>query len=131
MIEITIIDRFTASASGMAGALYVLSASLLWWVLITRKKAAAVTPLGTQSVIVDRAIAWSALAVLFSAIAVSELGWVDWRELGPLFLMTTLVIMIAGLFSVRAITQQHLGNKALVVFIAVIAATGLSLWLWG
>jgi hypothetical protein len=108
----------------MAGALYVLSAFILWYVILCQRRNAS-------GVVYDRAIGWSALAVLFTTIAAGRLGWVRWSDVGWVFVVTTFAVMLAGLVSVRTITYAKFGNSVLVVFVAVVLSAGVSTWLWG
>jgi predicted membrane protein len=128
MYQVTLFDRLTASSSAMAGALYVLAALGLWLVLVFRKQ----RPHNIKvSVILDRAIAWSALAAILLAIAAGRMRWVDWSSVAGIFLPATFAIMIAGLVSVRSITREKYGGRVLVVFVAVVVVTGLSVFLLG
>lgn len=125
---VTLFDRLTASSSAMAGALYALAALCLWLVLIFRKQ----RPPGIKvSVMLDRAIAWSALAAILLAIAAGRMRWVDWSSVAGIFLPAAMAIMIAGLVSVRSITREKFGDRVLVVFVAVVLCAGLSVFILG
>lgn len=121
---VTSLDRLIASTSGMAGALYALAALTLWYVVLFRRE-------NSSGVIYDRAVAWSAMAILFIAIVAGRLRWVDWSRMGWLFVISTLAVMLAGLYSVRTITGPKFGNFPLLIFAAVVLTSGVSIFLWG
>lgn len=120
---VTGLDRLVGSTAGMAGALYVLAA-LTFWYLIIFKRDNTVT-------IYDRAIAWSAMAVLFLAMTAGRMRWVRWSDVGWVFVGSTLLIMLAGLLSVRTITGPKFGNVPFLIFTAVVLTSGVSIFLWG
>lgn len=130
MIEV---DRFVASSTGMAAALYTLAAFVLWYRLLFGKREpgpADPMALNGTRVIADRAVAWSAFALLFIGITSARLRWLDWHELRWVYIVSTLAITTAGLFSVHEISKRR-GRAPLIVFIAVILTAGVVIWLWG
>lgn len=116
-------DRLVAAAAGMAGALYLMAASVAWF--------RVVFPAPSQSlakrVMLDRAVAWSGLAALFTVVVLVYLTTADSTDTGIKVVVTvaSLAIFVAGLNSVRAITMANFGNRVLAVFAAVSIAVGM------
>ena len=116
------IDRLIAAAAGMASAFYLMAACVAWFrVAIPPSKTLA------QSVMPDRAVAWSALSALCSVVAAVKLSIADWANAAVDLVLglACLAIFLAGLVSVRAITHAAFGYKVLAVFAAVSVAVGL------
>lgn len=106
-----LLDKLVASAAGMAAVLYLLSGSLAWYRLARPRRESLPQ---VRGVILDRAVAWSSLAVLFGIVAISELGYYEWADnrLYFLRLAALLAIYICGLISIRSITIRHFGYSA-------------------
>ncbi|HTE35716.1 MAG TPA: hypothetical protein VK634_06905 [Reyranella sp.] len=117
------IDRTVAVAAGMAAALYIMAAAVAW----SRVFVPAPTPSLATRVMPDRAVGWSALSTIFIVMVGVRLGWWSWNGpgVGIVLALASFALFAAGLVSVRAITQQKFGNRALAVFAAVSIATGL------
>lgn len=120
---VTNLDRIVGSTAGMAGALYVLAALIFWYLIVFKRD--------NTATIYDRAVAWSSMAVLFFAITAGRMRWVDWYNVAWAFVVSTSLIMLAGLVSVRAITGERFGNLPLLIFAAVVFTSGVSIFLWG
>lgn len=116
-------DRIVAAAAGMAAALYIMAASVAW----IRVVFPVPTPSLGKRVILDRAIAWSALAAIFVVVVSVKMTDLDWMDPVVDIVLTAacLTIFVAGLMSVRAITMPMHGNRVLAVFAAVSIAVGL------
>lgn len=122
---VTSFERIAAAVAASAAALYVLAALSLWAVIVSRSAHR------TDSMIYDRAIAWSALAAQFIAIAAGLLDRAEWDDLTPLFAYTMFAVLLTGLFSVHLITHRRIGQAGVVVFVTVVTVAGLATWLWG
>ena len=120
-------DRIVAAASGMAAALYVMAATVAWFRVILP------TPSNSfaKRVMLDRAVAWSAMAAMFIVVVAVKLSVADWADAGVDVVLTlaSLAIFVAGLVSVRAITMAAFGNRVLAVFAVVSIAVGLAILL--
>jgi multisubunit Na+/H+ antiporter MnhF subunit len=119
-------DRIVAAAAGMAATLYFLAGCLAWWRWIFS------TPAGprrraTDAVIPDRAVAWSALCVLFVLIGLAKLGRVNWSDavVDMALAVGLMAVWAAGIVSVRIITAPRYGYRAVAVFAGVSIAIGL------
>jgi predicted tellurium resistance membrane protein TerC len=117
------IDRVVAAAAGMAAALYVMAASVAWCRVILPTPSHSFA----KRVMLDRAVAWSALAAIFLVVVAVKLSVADWTDAGVdlVLAVASLAIFVAGLVSVRAITMAAFGNRVLVVFAMVSIAVGL------
>jgi len=121
---IPFIDRLGAAAIGMAGALYFMSAVISWFrVLRPVEREQSIS----DKVILDRAIAWTALCAIFSSVTMVKLGLASWYDIDIILIFGSLAVFLAGLISVRAITMAGFGNKVLIVFVAVSLAVGASI----
>lgn len=116
-------DRLVASASGMAGAFYVMASAVAWFRVAFPQPSHSFA----KRVMLDRAIAWSALSAIFCVVAVVKLKFANWTDLGVdiVLALACLAIFVAGLVSVRAITAAAFGNKVLAFFAVVSVAVGL------
>lgn len=119
-------DRVVAVAAGMAATLYFLAGCLAWWRWLFS------TPAGprrraTDAVIPDRAVAWSALCILFVIIGLTKLGMANWSDAAVDFVLAIglLAIWAAGMVSVRIITEPRYGYRAVSFFAVVSIAAGL------
>lgn len=106
-----LLDKLVASAAGMAAALYLLSGSLAWYRLLRPRPSSLPH---VRGVILDRAIAWSSLAVLFAILAIAELGYYELYEesFHIIRLIALSAIYVCGLASIRSITIRHFGHSA-------------------
>lgn len=122
---ITVAERLAACSAGMVSALYALAAFVTWWRVLSRGRQVG-------RILVDRAFAWAGLAILFGLIALVKLERLTWDDTGMdlALIVLNVVVFVAGLFSVRAITMAD-GVGALVVFGAASAIAGVALWLLG
>ncbi len=116
-------DRLVASAAGMAAALYLMAAAVAWF----RVAFPQPSPSLAKRVMLDRAVAWSALSALFSVVVAVKLSVASWTDSGVDFVLAVacLAIFVAGLVSVRAITVASFGNRVLAIFAAISLAVGL------
>jgi len=117
------IDKLVASVAGMAGAFYILAAAAAWFRVVFPEPSESLA----KRVMLDRAVAWSALAALFVTVVVVKLTEVDWTDAGVdlVLSMASLAIFVAGLASVRAITAAKFGNRVLAIFGLASVAVGL------
>lgn len=123
------IHLLVAASATMACVLYLLAAAWLWWLLLGGERRREPRLAGHKYVIPDRAMAWSALALLFGAMAAAKAGWTEYGQLDALVLVTTFTVTVTGLWSVREITREKFGNRALFFFIVVIVAAAIAVWL--
>lgn len=116
-------DRLVASAAGMAGAFYVMASAVAWWRVAFPQPSHSFA----KRVMLDRAVAWSALSAIFCVMAVVKLEFASWTDAGVdlVLALSCLAIFAAGLVSVRAITIAAFGYRVLAVFAAVSIAVGL------
>lgn len=121
---ISALDRLLAVSSSMACALYVMAASVLWFMVLFQRSQ-------KSGVIYDRAAAWSAFAVIFAFIAAIRLGYTAWKDVAAVFIVCAAVVTATGLYSVYQITKEKLGAVPLYVFSFVVVVTGSIIWLWG
>jgi len=133
---ISVYDRLIASTSGMVSVLYALASLLLWYLLFFRNKASRKVEktnggVDTHRIIVDRAVAWTAFALIFMAFSAIKLGWFQWQDVNLLFVLSTSAVAIAGLFSVYEMTKPRFGKAVLIFFIAAMVLAAVSLWEWG
>lgn len=117
-------DRLVASAAGMAATLYLMAACVAWMRAIWPKAAQEQL---VRRVILDRAAAWTGLAVLFTLIVLVRLKMADWTDalIDIVLLVAILVVYCTGLLSVRAITVPRHGYRALIMFAGVSLAVGI------
>jgi hypothetical protein len=116
-------DRIVAAAAAMPAALYVMAASVAWFRVVFPLPSASLA----KRVMLDRAVAWSALSVIFSVVVAVKLGIVSWDDprVGVILVAALVAFFVAGLVSVRAITMAAFGNRVLAVFAVVSIAVGL------
>ena len=116
-------DRIVAAAAGMAGTLYLMAGALAW----LRVAFPRPSPSLAKRVVLDRAVAWSALAIIFTVVVAVKLSVARWTDTGIDLLLTVafLAIFVAGLVSVRNISAAAFGNRVFAVFAAVSIAVGL------
>jgi hypothetical protein len=118
----------------MVSVLYIMASAMMWFFLI-RKRFNGMKRNGeevnTRRIMLDRAIAWSAFAVVFACIGTWLLHWLEWEDVNGAVLIGNIVIVIAGLFSVRELTRASMGSVAIVVFATLTGLAGFSLMLWG
>ncbi len=116
-------DRLVASAAGMAAAFYLMASTVAWFRVAFPMPSASLA----KRVMLDRAVAWSALSAIFCVVVAVKLGIASWYDdrVGLILALASIAIFVAGLVSVRAITAAAFGNKVLAVFAAVSIAVGL------
>ena len=115
-------DKWVAASAGTVGAFYLM-ASVVAWVRVARMRWTD----AAQRDILNRAVAWLALAVNFFmlvGIKLKVIGWDD-RAVDVVFLSVNLTVFLAGLASVKAITAPTLGTRAVLVFSIASGAVGL------
>jgi hypothetical protein len=118
------VDRLLAVSSSMAGALYVMAALTLWFMIVFQRS-------NMSGVVYDRAAAWSALAVIFILLAMVRLGRLQWHDVSAGITVCAAVITVAGLYSVYTLTEDRLGKVPLYAFTLVVLVSGLTVWIWG
>jgi hypothetical protein len=116
-------DRIVAAAAGMAAAFYVMASAVAWF----RVAFPMPSPSLAKRVMLDRAVAWSALSAIFSVVVTVKLGLASWYDdrVGLILALASISIFVAGLVSVRAITAAAFGHRVLAVFAVVSIAVGL------
>jgi hypothetical protein len=119
-----LLDKFVASFAGMAATLYFLSGCMAWYRLLRPRRQ---SPPHVRSVILDRAIAWSSLAVLFGMIVSIKLGYFEESDdrLDVFRIVCLGAIYVCGLISIRSITMRHFGYSAVSWFAGLSAAVGV------
>lgn len=123
---VTFLDRIVAACSGMASTFYFMSACLAWYRVIGRK---GPLPL-MESVMLDRAVAWSGISILLGLISVLKLTDAEWESfrVDIIRIISCLAIFIAGLMSVHVMTCMKFGYKILLVFTIIPVTIGLILF---
>lgn len=101
-------DKIVAATAGMAAVLYLAACSVAWYRVLspTYERPA-------YRYVLDRAIAWSALFIIFARIVGVRLGLLDWgNDLLDAVLATSLfAIWACGVLSVRLFTLARFGNR--------------------
>lgn len=101
-------DKLIAASASMAAALYFLSCCIAWYRLFspTYRNPAL-------KIVVDRAIAWTAMAVIFLRIALVRLGVIDWDNqlLDVILLVSLIAVWVCGLCGVRSFTSLRFGAR--------------------
>lgn len=118
------IDRIVAAAVATPAVFYAMAASVAWCRVIFLKPSRS---LGDR-VTLDRAVAWSAWSVMLWTIVVVQLGIWAWNDarVGAIMALTSVLIFLAGLNSVRIFTiGRAFGKWVLAVFAVVSIAVGL------
>lgn len=120
-------DRLVASVAGMSATVYFISGAVAWFRVVYPSR----TDARGSGVILDRAVAWTGLFVLFTLIALVKLRMAEWSDeaLDVVLLLALLAVYAAGLVSVRVITSNMYGNKVVVLFAAASVAVGLMILL--
>lgn len=123
---ITVAERLAACSAGMVSVLYTLAALVTWGRVLSRGRL-------VERILVDRAFAWTAFAILFGLIAFAKLRWLVWDDAGMNLALIVLnaVVFVAGLFSVRAITASNGHSGAVLIFSAASLVAAVAIWLWG
>lgn len=118
------LDRLVASTAAMAATLYLMAGSLAWYRFCRPKETSLPQ---VRSVILDRAIAWSSLAVIFYTIVAIKMGWYHWSDdyVDSVRIVALLAIFGCGLVSIRAITIRHFGYSVVGWFALLSVAVGL------
>lgn len=116
-------DRLVAAMSAIAGTLYFLAGALAWYRLCRPKSART---MHVRSIIIDRAIAWTSLAIIFFTVTVTKMGWYHWSDdvIDVIMLCALAAIFVCSLASIRAITKQHFGYDAVKGFALLSLAAG-------
>jgi hypothetical protein len=119
-----LLDRLVASVAAMAAALYLMAGSLAWYRFFRPRETSLPH---VRSVILDRALAWSSLAVIFYTIVAIKMGWYHWSDdyVDAVRVVALSTIFGCGLISIRAITARHFGYSVVGWFAAVSIAVGL------
>jgi hypothetical protein len=114
--------------SAAAGMLYLLAGALAWYRLCRPR---TTTMLHVRSVILDRALAWSSLAVIFFTIMAIKMGWYHWSDdyVDAVRLFALATIFVCGLASIHAITIAHFGYNAVKWFALLSFAAGVAVFI--
>lgn len=112
-----------ASAAGMSAALYFIAAAIAW------RRVAVPVPSDSraQRVMLDRAVAWTGLFVLFATLTALKLQMAEWSDdtVDLVLFLALTAVYVAGLVSVRAITGDAYGHRVLAVFAGLSLGVGL------
>lgn len=121
-----ILDRLVAATAAMAAALYLLAGSMAWYRLCRPRETSLPH---VRSVILDRALAWSSLAVIFYTIVVIKMGWYHWSDdyIDVVRIVSLATIFSCGLVSIRAITARHFGYSVVGWFAALSVSVGIAI----
>jgi hypothetical protein len=125
----TMDDRLVALCAAIAAVFYLL-ASLSFWLLLSTRRTGPL-PFEGIDVMADRAVAWSALALMFGAIGAVKLGWLGWHQLNGVLGGSMLTVAGAGLFSVRQMTLRKFGERVWLFYLAAVLLIGGAVYLWG
>lgn len=116
-------ERAVAAVAAMSAVVYFISAAVAW------QRVAFPTPNESlvKRVILDRAVAWTGLFVLFTLITAVKMHQVAWtgRFVDVVLLVALLAVYFSGLVSVRAITSNRHGNRVVLAFAAASIGVGL------
>lgn len=107
----------------MAATLYLLAGSLAWYRLFRPRETSLPH---VRAVILDRAIAWSSLAVIFYTIVAIKKGWYHWSDdyIDVVRMISLAAIFACGLVSIRAITMRHFGYSVVGWFTVISIVVG-------
>lgn len=124
-------QRLAVYATGMAGVFYAIAAAFLWCLIGLRgwRARPSLPSLDHKNVVLDRALAWTALATLFLSLASFFLERFGVRALSVVAAAACAVVLATGLWSVHEITRSRYGNRVLSFFIVAIAIAGGMVWL--
>lgn len=120
-------NKLVAVSAAMAAVLYLLAAGVAWYRFLS--------PTYTRpalKLVLDRAIAWSALAVIFSRFILVRLGVMDWGDdrLDFLLIISLFATWACGLTSVRAFTLVRFGSRVWMMFGLLSLGAGVSTFFW-
>jgi hypothetical protein len=116
------VDKVIAAVAGMSAGLYLLSFIVAWHRVVTPRSASMFA-----DVFLDRAVAWTALFILFVLHASVKLKLVDWSDaVVDVFLLLALIaIYAAGMVSVWQISKRRHPFRGPALFAGVTLAVGL------
>lgn len=119
-----IIDRLVASTAAMAATLYFMASVVAWYRWFKPKPT---TMPHVRSVILDRALAWSSLAIIFYTIVAIKMRWYHWSDdyIDVVRIVALSIIFVCGLISIRAMSIRHFGFTAVGWFGAISFVAGL------
>lgn len=120
-------DKVVAAVAGMSAALYLLSFLVAWYRVAMPRSASMFA-----DVFLDRAVAWTALFVLFALHASVKLKLVDWADavVEILLLLVLIAIYAAGMVSVWHISRRRNPFRGPALFAVVTLAVGLLILLF-
>jgi len=123
-IEGGVIDKLVAATAGMTAAVYFLAMLVAWYRVFEARVPAHSY---ARRITLNRAIAWSALFVLFSMIVSIKTGKSSWGDpmIDISLIAANTLILLSSLASVKVITMASFGNSVLIVFGLVSALSGL------
>lgn len=116
-------ERLVAAVAAMSAVVYLIAAGVAWQRVVRPPPNDSLV----KRVMLDRAVAWTGLFVLFSLIAgvkMHQVAWTD-RFVDSVVLVALLAVYFSGLVSVRAITSGRHGNRVVIVFAAASLGVGL------
>ncbi len=88
----------------MSAAFYLMASTVAWFRVAFPMPSASLA----KRVMLDRAVAWSALSAIFCVVVAVKLGIASWYDdrVGLILALASIAIFVAGLVSVRAITAR-------------------------
>lgn len=115
-------DKIVAATAGMAAVLYILACGIAWYRVLSPTYSRP-----ALRYVLDRAVAWSALSVIFCRIVGVRLRLIDWGNdwLDAALATALFAIWSCGLISVRAFTVPRFGWRIWAFVAFVSAITGL------
>jgi hypothetical protein len=118
------VDKVVAAVAGMSAALYFLSFLVAWYRVLTPRPASMFA-----DVFPDRAVAWTALFILFVLHAAVKLKLIDWADVDVILLLALVAIYAAGMVSVWQISKRRNPIRGPALFAVVTVAVGLAILL--
>lgn len=120
-------DKLIAAVAAVSAALYFLSGGIAWYRVLspTYHRPAL-------KFVLDRAIAWTALGVIFSRFVLVRTGMIDWSDdrFDVVLIVALIAIWSSGLASIRAFTVLRFGAQIwlLLAFISLAAGTAVAIF---
>lgn len=119
-------DKLVAVGAGMAASLYLLASGIAWYRVLS--------PTYHHRAfrhVLDRAIAWTALFVIFSRAVVVRLELFEWGDdrLDVILIISLLAIWASGIVSVRSFTIARFGPSVWLNVAVFSLITGLIIFM--
>jgi hypothetical protein len=129
MMEGALIDKLVAASAAMPAAVYFLGSLVAWYRVFSPMTG---KPSYVDRLMLSRAVAWSALCLLFFFIASMKLRAVTMGDRMADVILTALNLTVLGsaLMSIKAITTSF-GYRFLFFFVACATFSGLAVLFFG